>query len=315
MNVQSYAKLPYLDNILLQRYRQNPTARDMKWVVMEMLDGDHLALYANAQLQTFKAATRKRFLAKEEDYSDCKETIAMHRDWVVRLSTQLKRQIIVYGKMVGGHYKEATFGKNIKTVCEYMPHNDFIVHDIKTNEGFLSHYELLKIADINLVTLTPTLYEGKLDEVIKCPANQLSTIPFLHNLAVNYKNEMKGIVIKPKYELKLSNDRVIFKRLNKRYIGKEVIKPRVEITEALLDIAAIMHQEAMTLDILDSTIIEVGGLSHTHVNHVAGLYVSSLLDIVNYIKYNILTVDQKRIVNSELNRLALLSLRTLLKAA
>lgn len=305
MILKRYDCVPRVNDILMARFRRHPRASAMHWAVMELIDGDHVALYYNYTTKEFKVSARNKFVFESDNYSCSKEIISLYKEWVVLMGEVEKSDIVVYGKAVGGQYKKSGTGVSIKTVCSYMEDNGFIIHDIHINGSFVDVMKLQTIAKDNMLTVAPLLYTGTMNKCFGYPENGLSAIPFMLDLPADYENEMKGIIIRPIYNLTDGAQRIIMKKLNRAYIGwTEKKKPSPVITESLIDVALWMDNAAMRMTLMDAILFAVGDVTTGDVKRVAGRYVSTCIEKINYVKYNILHKEEKRLVHKHLNKLA-----------
>lgn len=304
MMLQKYSKIETLNASILSKFRIAPNSHKCDWIVTEMIDGDHLALYGDYDTGFFKASTRKRFLKDLDVYSAWKDTVDLHKNWVMLLSQQLRSPVIVYGKMTGGHYRGKHRDTLINTVAEYSLQNDYIIHDIKVKGGFIAAHELENVSHTHVLTVAPVLWKGSFNKVIGFPENRLSAVPFLYELPVQWDNEMKGIIMRPIYDMNVGSTRLIMKKLNRKYKekGYSHYKP-VILTEALTKIAVDMYIEACSKKLLDAVLIAQGGYRYNEIDRVTGKYVKLLLDKVNHLKYNLLTNKERSLIHKELNGL------------
>lgn len=302
----AYAKIESISDSLRNSYNSCENSHKCDWYASEMIDGAHLALYSDASSNTIRAATRKRFLNDKDIYYNFKEHIALHKDWLHELSKMLNQPIIVYGKIAGGKYGKQGMGVHVPSVCEYSIHNDFIIHDVKTPNGFIACHELESLAKKYLLTLAPKLYVGSFAKIWSFPENNLSVIPFEHDLPVNLKNEMKGIVVRPIYSMLCYNKRIIAKKLNRKYIGKNItINKEVPVlTKELKEIAEYINNIALTLNIVDAVISINGGFNYGEIDKLAGKCTQKAIERIAYDRYKLLDADRKNLVNKELNNLA-----------
>lgn len=315
MQLKHYPKIPTLNTMLMNRFSHHPQTKNVDWLVTEFIDGDHMALYADAKIKEFKVATRNRFLERHDSYSCVGDIYHLYKDWAMTFSGKENTPVVVYGKAVGGGYDNIYKGVPIQTVCEYLEFNEFIIHDIMLpGKGFIGLDMLEKVSTDYTLRTAPILYYG---DYVKCcgyPEDRLSAVPFMCGQDPLYDNEMKGIVIRPLHDLTHGIERVILKKLNRKYIGKKP-EPRKEtvLTDTLVEIAAYIDSEAMRLHVLDAVINATGLFTYTDVKKIAGRLVLSTLDKVNYIKYNMLNRTEKHLVHKELNKIAEDKLRTLLR--
>lgn len=304
MNFDYYPSIDNINDSLRTRYVSSNMPIKCDWYITEMLDGAHLALYANHKEGFFAAASRNKFLSDTDSYYNYKETAALHKTWVMALSKLVKSPITVYGTMIGGKYKNQSLGTKINSVCEYMPHNDFVVHDIKMIGGFISGKELITCSQRHTFTLAPILYHGNFSKVWNYPENNLSAVPFLQELPIKLSNEMKGIVVRPIFSLKAHHSFMIAKKLNRKYIGKKEDATPLIVTDLLVEIADEMENKATKLCILDAIMIACEGFDFAEINKIAGRYAQRIISQVDNLEYNALTLNEKYLVNRELNRIA-----------
>lgn len=310
-----YPQIEVANDLVAHKIRSHPDTLNVSWAVTEFIDGDHLAIYANHKHNEFKASARaKEINISSTTYSDAKDVIKMHRDWLMEFSRELGSAVTIYGKMVGGHYGTDTKrGIWISSACEYMPTNDYIIHDIKVPAGYIGLTELEQIGKKYLLTTVPVLFRGKFASANCYPEDNLSMVPFIKKLPVNYDNEMRGIVIRPIVDLYINNKLVIVKRMNRKYSATSA-KP-LTINETLIDIAQYMDAQAMLSNVFDAALVECGSWGKNDISRVAGKYVQILLDNVTYIKYSFLKKNEKNLVHKELNSIALQRLRKLIETA
>jgi hypothetical protein len=301
-----YDKIEPVNDVNVNKYRTETRTYGQKWRVLEQVDGDHLALYADAKNEVYRAATRHRFLNEKDYHSDWLNQAKLNHRWLMALSASMERPLITYGKMVGGMYKGKSLGKHIKTVCEYCPQNEYILHDIKVKEGFLSQNEVKLLADKFHLGTAPILYEGQFSKAICYPENKLSMIPFMFSQDPIYTNQMKGIIIRPVYDMCLNgtSKHMLLKKLNRSYIGKSLITvTKPVLTSIIIEIAQYMDNEAMKLNLLDKVIIEGVAFSSADIGKITGQYTQSVIDTVRYLKYNMLLKEERKLVHLELNRI------------
>lgn len=315
MQLKHYPKIPTLNSAVMNRFYNHSKTKEIDWLVTEFIDGDHMALYADHKTKEFRIATRNRFLDNHDSYSCTGDISHLYKEWALTLSGKENTPIIVYGKAVGGTYNNHYKGIPIKTVCEYLDFNEFIIHDIMLpGLGFVGLDTLEKIAADCAVRTAPILYHGVYSNACGFPEDKLSAVPFMCGMEPKYDNEMKGIVIRPLYDLTHGLDRVIMKKLNRKYIGrKPEVKKETLLTDTLVEIAVYIDSTAMRLRTLDSVIAESGSFTYEDVKKVSGKFVLASLDKVSYVKYNLLDRIEKHLVHKELNRIAEDRLRTLLR--
>lgn len=314
MKFIQYPKIQPINDLALQRYRTDFQTLQNDWYVTEMIDGLHLALYADMATGFFRAACRKRFLHEHDNYGVWKDIVKTHKAWVQSLSHKLNCPIIIYGKMTGGIYKGESKGTIIKSVCEYSTDNEYFIHDIMLPSGFLSREELKESTDSVAVSPVPVIFKGTFAKANTYPENKLSLVPFLNYLDASYANEMKGIVIRPNCDLYNDKERMILKKINRTYVGsnRHIRARKTEITPTITNIAVYMENQATQKSMMDIAINHMGAFEEYDIPKLVGRYVSYLLDHVTYIKYNMLTKPQKHMVRKELNRLATKKLNNLL---
>lgn len=315
MQLVPYPKISPLNTSIMNRFSEHPQAKACDWVVTEFIDGDHLAMYADYKTKEFKLATRNKFIQSYMNYSCSAEIGELYKDSLLKLSDKEDSPIVVFGKLIGGHYANKTAEIFIKTVCEYGQFNDVIIHDIYIPKiGFIGLDVLEQLGETYTFRTAPILYHGEYVHCCGFPENSLSAVPFMVGEKPLFDNEMKGIVIRPVYDMFMRKDRMLMKKLNRRYIGKlDMKKKKPELTNTLTDIAAYMHNESMQLGVLNKIITEYGEFNYVEVKRVAGRYVANTIDKVPYIKYNMLDKLGKHLVHKELARIAEDKLREIVR--
>lgn len=315
MMLQKYHKIVNINSHVLSKFRGVTNTHKCDWAVTEMVDGDHLAFYADKATNFFKASTRKRFLKDSDIYSVWKETVELHKEWIMAVSQKLDSPIIVYGKLIGGSYKGKSKGCKIKTVAQYCTHNDFVIHDIKVKGNFIAMHELENLARTYQLTIAPILWKGAFNKVQGFPENRLSAIPFLYELPVIWTNEMKGVVMRPIYAMHVGCNQLIMKKLNRDYIQQRThVYVPVTLTELLMEVAEDMIEEAERLTLLTKVITANNGYSYNDIDKLTGKFVKLVLDKVIIVKYNALTNKERSLVHKELNKYAKVELASMLKS-
>lgn len=305
MQLVHYPKIPTVSEFLMKRFHSHPRTKLNDWCVTEFIDGDHLALYGDFKNKEFKMATRNKFITPDMNYSAAGEMGLLYKDLAMNMSSKEQTPVVVFGKCVGGHYNGKQAGIPIKTVCEYTQFNELIIHDIYLPKGGFIGLDILEnIAELQFLKTAPIIYQGNYAAACGFPENSLSAVPFTSGEKVLFDNEMKGIVIRPIYDLTSGKDRVIMKKLNRKYIGKQDKRKDPELTDTLVEIAAYIDNQGQQLHVLDAVIAAYGTYGYSEIKRVSGRYVTSLLDKVTYLKYNMLDKAGKHLVHKELNRIA-----------
>lgn len=313
--LEYYHKINRVNDLLLAAYRFEPKVTGTKWMVTELLDGDHLALYADYAKNIYKAASRNRFVYEDDHYGAANEIAFNHKAWLMEFSKSMQQPVVVYGTVIGGSYYGNAQGIPIIGKVQYSPINEFFIHDVKLNYGFVPYGRLELMAQRFGLDLAPPLYEGSFSTAICYPENKLSYVPFMRNLKPNYKNEMKGIVVRPVVSIvDKYNKPFILKKLNRKLDDSRIIgpKPKLHLTETLNDIAEHIMNEAMLENILDYTLTEIGAFDLADLSRVAGVFVQNILNNVAYVKYTLATNKEKNLINKELHRLAVHNINAIL---
>lgn len=313
-----FTKIQKVNDIITATYTKHHQAKFADWYVTELVDGQHLALYANHSTNEFQVANRARFLdlAHEEDrdYACIDAIIPLYKEAMMQLSKRKRSPITFFGVVTGGRYAGTYKGTVIDTVCDYMDYNDFIIHDVKIASSYLGIMALEKLAQDAVLNIAPVLYKGKLQEAYCYPENLLSAVPFMSqfDMPIVFNNEMKGVVIRPSYDITIDNRRAIIKKINPKYLTSDVV---IVSNATLMEIANYIDGEAEKLGVMSAVINAIGNVGYGQVDKVAGRYVSTAVDKVSYIKYTLLEKKQRKVVNKELSKLAKDKLLAILRAA
>ena len=306
-----YPNIEDINDQVRNRYYNCENSHKCDWYVSELIDGVPFIFYTDYKTKEVKVGNGKAFLKKDDNYYDWDEVLKLHREWLIDASTQYQQDLIVYGKLVGGKYKDQKLGVHIPSVCEYAVHNDFVVHDVQNTDGFASLMDLEIIADKNILTMAPVLFKGSFIKSWCFPENNLSALSFQYELPINFKNQMKGIVVRPLYHMLCQNKMIIAKKLNKMYtnvIGSHDTddrKKEVPLTDLeIKQIASFIFNISTNMNLIDIVISVNGGFNHGEIDKLSGKHTQLLLDKVNYIKYNLCSSKQQNEINIELNALA-----------
>lgn len=302
MKYRAYGTISDRTDALIDLFKEHPRANSVTWVVQELMDGYPVALYADHLFNSFQVSNGSKFLSVQDKDYGWGAVARLFRKVALDYSHEVKMPVIIYGTLLGGSYPNVrNFGPKIPSVCEYAPHQEFVVHDIRFAAGyghFINMFQLQNFSSKYAIKLAPILYSGNFGAAIKYPDNKLSALPFMHKLAVLKDNQMKGIVIRPAVELEDSTQyRMIMKSVNPKYAKVSVCADRIR------EIAASMFEVSYTDETIESAFIESGSWSLADADRVAGLLVKKMLDTATHVQYSYLINGDQNLVNKELNRL------------
>ena len=227
-------------------------ADDLKgvtWNIYEKIHGANFSLwYDGVEL---RSAKRSSFCS--EDFFSSKDVVERYTANVHACFAMLKKPIVIYGELFGGHYDgtfKAPHAKRIQQEVQYCPHNDFAVFDIATiNEDstltFLDEAEFQDVAFASGFFTAPFLGTmNTLDEAIAVDPVFQTIVPTRWSLKRLENNMAEGVVIKPSKPLFMyDNKRIIFKKKNDLFKEEKSVEVKSAATDEFVQFFEVLKSK------------------------------------------------------------------------
>ena len=234
-----FYKFPSIENSYrdtwIEMIREKGMAADYRsWVVQEKIHGMNASIMCDGTQILF--GTRNDF-RNENEVPVCHVADDM-KECVTNLYHILKKKgtlfdcVIVYGEIFGGSYNHPEVQKysrvsKVQKGVDYIPGVSFYAFDILlvtdwTKEPyFLNTVICESLFDQSGFFFAKTLFEGNLDDCLKYPNDNPTTIPKQFGLPEIEGNVMEGVVIKPVVPAFIGDHRVILKNKNDKFKEKQ----------------------------------------------------------------------------------------------
>lgn len=217
---------------------------DGEWVSTLKIHGANYSIFTDGE--NVKHGKRSGFIEGESFYGDYNfnydENARSMHEWLNRGMDKVDI-LSIHGEIYGGLYNHPDVDRDksairVQKEVQYIPHNDFIVFDIKVDNILLDHDYTVRLCETFGFNHVPVLARGKFHDLIKMdvvfddPLGELMGFPKLED------NKAEGWVLKPVIPKFFGNgERIILKGKNSVFSEnsgakmRKPIKPVIELSE------------------------------------------------------------------------------------